>query len=463
MVFSSVLFIFFYLPIVLVIYFIVPEKFKNLVLFISGLIFYAWGEPKYVFLMLFTILVDFTCGFLVYKYLDRKYIARWFVAASVCFNIAILCYFKYTGFALTTINSLTGLSIHIPAIALPIGISFYTFQTMSYAIETYQGKVTWQRNFINYGAYVTMFPHLLAGPIMRYCVVEKQLEHHSVSGKMFTEGVERFLIGLFKKVLIANNIALIWDTVQASPTISTLSAWIGILAYTFQIYFDFSGYSDMAIGMGKMFGFIYPENFNYPYTSKSITEFWRRWHMTLGQCIREYIYFPLGGNRVGKLKQIRNLIIVWLLTGLWHGANWNFVLWGAFYGVLIICEKFFLLKFIEKLPNILQHTYTMLSVIVGWVLFTSTSASFSWKLLKAMFGFAPKIDSLGIFGLRTYLPLFVIAAVCSTPIALRSMEILRKKSIYGKAIWVAFYAAATFIAIAALVDATYNPFLYFKF
>ncbi len=463
MVFSSVLFIFFYLPIVLAVYYLVPVKFKNLVLFITGLIFYAWGEPKYVFLMLFSILVDFICGYFVNKYLDRKNIARRFVAASVCINLTILCIFKYTGFALNTFSTLTGLAIDIPVIALPIGISFYTFQTMSYAIESYQGTVTRQRNFINYGAYVTMFPQLIAGPIVRYCEIERQLASHPVNAAMFTQGVERFLVGLFKKVLIANNIALLWDSVQAAPAVSTLSAWVGILAYTFQIYFDFSGYSDMAIGMGKMFGFTYPENFNYPYLAKSITEFWRRWHMTLGQCIREYLYFPLGGNRVGKLKLIRNLAIVWLITGLWHGANWNFVLWGAFYGVLIICEKFFLLKLIEKLPVILQHAYTLLCVIVGWVLFTSTSASFSWTLLKAMFGFAPKLDALGIYGLKTYLPLFIIAGVCSTPLVWKTLERIRTKSILGKTVWATLFAAALFAAIAAMVDATYNPFLYFKF
>ena len=463
MVFSSVLFIFFFLPTVLAVYFIVPAKFKNLVLFISGLLFYAWGEPKYVFLMLFSILVDFTCGYFVNKYADKKNIARRFVAASVCINLSILSIFKYTGFALTTFSGLTGLAIDIPVIALPIGISFYTFQTMSYAIESYQGTVTRQRSFINYGAFVTMFPQLIAGPIVRYCEIERQLASHPVNAAMFTQGVERFLVGLFKKVLIANNIALLWDSVQAAPSVSTLSAWVGILAYTFQIYFDFSGYSDMAIGMGKMFGFTYPENFNYPYLSKSITEFWRRWHMTLGQCIREYLYFPLGGNRVGKLKLIRNLAIVWLITGLWHGANWNFVLWGAFYGVLIICEKFFLLKFIEKLPKFLQHAYTLLCVIVGWVLFTATSASFSWTLLKAMFGFAPKLDALGIYGLKTYLPLFIIAGVCSTPLAWKALEKIREKSILGKAVWVTLFAAALFAAIAAMVDATYNPFLYFKF
>jgi len=463
MVFSSVLFIFFYLPIVLAVYYLVPVKFKNLVLFITGLIFYAWGEPKYVFLMLFSILVDFICGYFVNKYLDRKNIARRFVAASVCINLTILCIFKYTGFALNTFSTLTGLAIDIPVIALPIGISFYTFQTMSYAIESYQGTVTRQRNFINYGAYVTMFPQLIAGPIVRYCEIERQLASHPVNAAMFTQGVERFLVGLFKKVLIANNIALLWDSVQAAPAVSTLSAWVGILAYTFQIYFDFSGYSDMAIGMGKMFGFTYPENFNYPYLAKSITEFWRRWHMTLGQCIREYLYFPLGGNRVGKLKLIRNLAIVWLITGLWHGANWNFVLWGAFYGVLIICEKFFLLKLIEKLPVILQHAYTLLCVIVGWVLFTSTSATFSWTLLKAMFGFAPKLDALGIYGLKTYLPLFIIAGVCSTPLVWKTLERIRTKSVLGKTVWAMLFAAALFAAIAAMVDATYNPFLYFKF
>lgn len=463
MVFSSLLFIFCFLPAVLTVYYLVPKKFKNLVLFISSLIFYAWGEPVYVFLMLFSTVVDFTSGLFVYKYRDRKHIARWFVAASVSINLFILCFFKYSGFLVSNFNALTGLAVHVPAVALPIGISFYTFQTMSYSIEIYKGQVPIQKNIIDFGAYVSMFPQLIAGPIVRYCDIAQQLQNHNVTLQGFTQGVERFLVGLFKKVLIANNIAMLWSAVEKSPTVSTLSAWMGILAYTFQIYFDFSGYSDMAIGLGKMFGFTIPENFDYPYMSKSITEFWRRWHITLGRWFKEYVYFPLGGNRVGKGKLIRNLSIVWLLTGLWHGASWSFVLWGAFYGALIIFERFFLLNFMKKWPDFLKHIYTMLCVTLGWALFASSSLSAAWRLIKAMFGFAPKVDDLGIYGLRTYAIIFIIAILCSTPLAKRGMERLRNKNAYGKIVWVILFAAAAFITIAALVDATYNPFLYFKF
>ena len=465
MVFSSLMFIFLFLPAVLVIYFAVPGyKAKNVVILISSLIFYAWGEPVYIFLIMISTVLDYTWGRLIGKYRETdKKRCRLFVACSVTINLLILGFFKYAGFLVGTLNSVTGLALSVPHLALPIGISFYTFQTMSYTIDVYRGDAPVQKKFLNFALYVTMFPQLIAGPIVRYCDIQSQLENHGFNSVDFSNGVRRFMTGLFKKVLIANNIAMFWDKVQAAPELSVLSAWLGIIAYTFQIYFDFSGYSDMAIGLGHMFGFTITENFNYPYISKSISEFWRRWHMTLGTWFKEYLYIPLGGNRKGKLKLVRNLAIVWLLTGLWHGASWNFVLWGGFYGLLIICEKLFLNKFLDRCPNILRHIYTMFCVIFGWAFFAPNTFAESGRLISAMFGAAPFADNLGIYGLRTYWLIFAIAFFCSMPIVKKLFTKLQNKGKAGKTIWVLLYAAGFFISIASLVDATYNPFLYFRF
>ena len=344
MIFSSLFFIFIFLPLVLVAYYLVPRKFKNLCLVLFSLVFYAWGEPIYVLLMIFTILVDYACGLCVARFIDRRGKAKLFITINIVINLALLGFFKYAGMLVGTFDAVTGLGLSIPEVALPIGISFYTFESMSYAIDVYRREAPAMRNIIDFAAYLSFFPHLVAGPIVRYEALQAQVLNRRETLEKFTEGTKRFLTGLFKKVLIADNLAILAERVQYLGTPSTLTAWMGILAFTFQIYFDFSGYSDMAIGLGKMFGFELPENFDHPYVSQSVSEFWRRWHMTLGGWFREYVYIPLGGNRKGRLCTVRNLAIVWVLTGMWHGASWNFAFWGAYYAVLIILEKLFLQK-----------------------------------------------------------------------------------------------------------------------
>lgn len=370
MVFSSLTFLLMFLPAVLIVYFAVPRRGKNAVLFIFSLLFYAWGEPIYVCLMIFSTVLDYSCGRLVEKYrgTSKQKIG---LIISICVNLGLLFFFKYTDFFIGTVNGVFGTSIPQLNLPLPIGISFYTFQTMSYTIDVYRGDAKMQKNIISFGAYVSLFPQLIAGPIVRYQDIADQLDERTHSFDKFGDGAKRFVTGLGKKVLLANNIGLLWSTISATEaaSLTTVGAWLGIIAFAFQIYFDFSGYSDMAIGLGKMFGFSFLENFNYPYISKSVTEFWRRWHMSLGTWFRDYVYIPLGGNRKGLPLQIRNIAVVWLLTGFWHGASWNFVLWGVFYGILLVCEKLFLLKWLKKVPSFVGHIYTMLTVLLGWVLF----------------------------------------------------------------------------------------------
>ena len=370
MVFSSLTFLMLFLPTVLLIYFAVPRQGKNAVLFIFSLLFYAWGEPIYVGLMIFSTVLDYTCGWLVEKYrgTSKQKIG---LLISVFTNLSLLFFFKYTDFFIGTINTVFGTDIAMLNLPLPIGISFYTFQTMSYTIDVYRGDAKVQKNILSFGAYVSLFPQLIAGPIVRYQDIADQLNERTHSFDRFGDSVKRFVTGLGKKVLLANNIGLLWDAISktAAENLTTLAAWLGIIAFAFQIYFDFSGYSDMAIGLGKMFGFEFLENFDYPYTSKSVTEFWRRWHISLGTWFRDYIYIPLGGNRKGLPIQIRNIAIVWILTGFWHGASWNYVLWGVFYGVLLMAEKLFLLKWLKKAPAFVGHIYTMFAVLFGWILF----------------------------------------------------------------------------------------------
>ena len=385
MVFSSILFIFAFLPIALGLYTLVPKQGKNLILLLVSLFFYAWGEPVYVFLMLFTIVFDFGMGIFMEKkpHLVRK---RIFIF-TVIVNLSFLFFFKYWGFLLDTINQLFSLSIPYTPLPLPIGISFYTFQILSYVVDIYLGKVPVQKNIVSFGLYVTMFPQLIAGPIVRYKDIDDQLSDRVMNQEKFGIGVERFIQGLGKKVLLANNIGYVWTLISAMDVgeMSVLTAWIGIIAFTFQIYFDFSGYSDMAIGLGKMFGFEFLENFNYPYISRNVSEFWRRWHISLGTWFREYLYIPLGGNRVAIPRLFLNLCIVWLLTGLWHGASWNFVIWGGYYGLILFTEKVFLNRLLEKLPTFIQHTYTLLLVVIGWVLFASPDMGFALSYLQVMF------------------------------------------------------------------------------
>ena len=471
MVFSSLLFLFRYLPFVLVLYFICPKKLRNLLLFVVSLIFYAWGEPVYVVLMIFSTLVDYTHGLLVarYKAAGNTRAAKMVVASSMIINLALLGFFKYYDFLAGTVNSLIGTTLPLTGVALPIGISFYTFQTMSYTIDVYRGDAEPQKNIISFGAYVALFPQLIAGPIVAYKTVADQLNNRVEDTDKFAYGIKRFTAGLGKKVLLANSAGVIWDTIKVMDTSSlpVLTAWIGILAYTFQIYFDFSGYSDMAIGLGNMLGFRFLENFDYPYMSKSITEFWRRWHISLGSWFRDYVYIPLGGNRKGLAKQIRNICIVWLLTGLWHGANWTFVLWGAYFGVLLIIEKMFLLKALKKAPAIVGHIYTMFFVIISWVIFALDDMKSVTGYIGAMFGAGGALyDKTSLYLLSTNIILLVILALASTDIPAKLgnslVDRLGEKPLSAVVQNVVF-AAVILISTAYLVDATYNPFLYFRF
>ena len=461
MVFSSLLFLFIFLPIFLMIYYVTPRGLRNFILFIASLIFYAWGEPVYVLIMIFSTLLDYTVGRVIDRYRTHKLIPKIALAVSVCGNLGMLGFFKYADFFIENVNNFLGLDINLLKIALPIGISFYTFQTMSYTIDLYREKIRVQKNIISFGAYVAMFPQLIAGPIVTYQTVEKELGERTETIEQFSEGVMRFIEGLAKKVLLANNIGLAWETMKAVPegSLTLVGAWFGIIAFALQLYFDFSGYSDMAIGLGKMMGFKFPENFNYPYLSKSVTEFWRRWHMTLGSWFREYLYIPLGGNRVSKLKFYRNLMIVWFLTGFWHGAGWNFVLWGLFFGVLIIVERMGLLKALEKCPAFISHIYLLFVIMISWVLFSLESGSQIMMYLKAMFGIGEGglISTETLYNLSNYGLTLLIGVVFATPLMNRLKERLKPWMLY------VFYVVMLVLSTAYLVDSTFNPFLYFRF
>ena len=461
MVFSSLLFLFIFLPLFLMIYYVAPKPLRNLILFIASLIFYAWGEPIYVMIMIFSTLLDYTVGRVIDHYRQHKYIPKMALAISVCGNLGMLGFFKYANFFIENLNNFLGLDINLLKIALPIGISFYTFQTMSYTIDLYRGKIGVQKNLITFGAYVAMFPQLIAGPIVTYETVEKELNKRTETVEQFSEGVMRFIEGLAKKVLLANNIGLAWETVKMMPEnqLTLVGAWFGILAFALQLYFDFSGYSDMAIGLGKMMGFKFPENFNYPYLSKSVTEFWRRWHMTLGSWFREYLYIPLGGNRVSKPKFYRNLMIVWFLTGFWHGAGWNFILWGVFFGILIIIERMGFLRILEKSPTFISHGYLLLVVMISWVFFALESQTQIVMYLKAMFGMgdAGLLNTETLYHLSNYGFMLLIGAVFATPYMNQLKKYLRPWILY------IFYAAILVLSTAYLVDSTFNPFLYFRF
>ena len=472
MVFSSLLFLFRFLPAVLILYYIAPRKLRNVILLLFSLFFYAWGEPKYVFLMLFTITMDFFIG----KGIDKakkegnQKKAKRFLMISILVDLSILGFFKYADFLIGTVNTLTGAGIPLLGIPLPIGISFFTFQTMSYTIDVYKGSTEVQKNWIKYGTYVSMFPQLIAGPIVQYKTIAEQMEHRKENTSDFSEGIHRFMIGLGKKVLIANNIGALWDAIAVLPVdgLTAGTAWLGALAYTFQIYFDFSGYSDMAIGLGKMFGFHFLENFNYPYISKSITEFWRRWHISLSSWFKEYVYIPLGGNRCKIAKQIRNILVVWMLTGIWHGANWNYVLWGCYYGALLLIEKLVLKKVLNRLPGIIQRIYTMFFVVIGWIIFKCEDMADGISYLKAMFGgFGQGLwNNETIYLLGNYAVLFVLAILGSTMLPKKAAGVVlggRKRTWAENVIYIAFYAVIFFVSVAYLVDATYNPFLYFRF
>lgn len=473
MVFSSLLFLFRFLPAVLAVYYIVPRSFRNLVLLLFSLVFYAWGEPVYIVLMLASILVSYLGGIAVdnRKRSGNEGGAKAALAISSVISLSLLGFFKYADFAIGTVNSITGAGFDLLHIALPIGISFYTFQTMSYTIDVYRGEARVQKNIISFGAYVTMFPQLIAGPIVQYKTIDEQLRSRQETSIQFAEGINRFMLGLGKKVLLANNAGALWNSISAM-TVSELpaaTAWMGLAAYTLQIYFDFSAYSDMAIGLGHMFGFRFLENFNYPYISKSITEFWRRWHISLSTWFRDYVYIPLGGNRVNRLRHIRNIFVVWLLTGIWHGASWNFVVWGIYYGVLLLIEKFLIGKYLKKIPAFFQHIYCMFFVMLGWNLFVFDDMGAGLGYMRALFGGYGQgfLNQETIYLLYNNMILLVLLILGSTQIPKklggRICAAFQGKDTVLIIIKNVFYAAIFLLSVAWLVDASFNPFLYFRF
>lgn len=469
MLFSSSVFLFLFLPAVLFVYYALLRKsrvLQNVLLLGASLLFYAWGEPKFVVIMMLSIAANWLFGLAAYRTRTHKKAARGILAAAVAFNLSILFVFKYLMFTLGNINTLFGLSITVPLITLPIGISFFTFQAMSYVLDVYRGKGVLQKNPLYVGLYISFFPQLIAGPIVRYETIAEEIRHRRETLDDFSAGVTRFVVGFLKKVLIANTMAVIADTAFDAGVPSVAFAWLGLFAYAFQIYFDFSGYSDMAIGLGRMFGFHFLENFNYPYISKSISEFWRRWHISLGTWFRDYVYFPLGGSRVNsKARLVFNLFVVWFLTGIWHGANWTFLLWGLMYFALITAEK--LSGFEQKLQRVpwLKYLYTMAFVLFGWVLFRAADLSSAAVYFKALFGLAgnPLTDNAFSLHFSRYFVFLAAAAVFSTPAAPALRKKLPQNSVTVELLLFAATAAAFVIAVSFIVKGSYNPFIYFNF
>ena len=467
MVFSSIVFLYLYLPITLIVYFMTPARLRNVWLFIVNLIFYGWGEPVYIILMLLSILLNYGAGIIVGKYrVEKNRTAQRVLVLNVVLNIALLVFFKYFDFLIESLSILPFCSKLKPlGISLPIGISFYTFQAMSYPIDVYRGETKYQKSFLKFGTYVALFPQLIAGPIVRYTDIAQSLEERHIDIARVAKGIRRFIIGLGKKVLLANNIGQLWDVYNSMSLdqLTVAGAWLGAIAFTFQIYFDFSGYSDMAIGLGEMLGFTFLENFNYPYISKSITEFWRRWHISLSSWFKDYVYIPLGGNRKGLKRQIINILIVWSITGLWHGASWNFLLWGLYYGILLMVEKLFLYEKLKKVPAWMGHVYAMLLVVIGWMVFAIEDIHKLMGYLGIMFGAggAKILSPQVIYYLQNYSVVLIVLFLASLPTG---------KKIYGKIkepvknIFEPFAIALVLIVCTAyLVDSTYNPFLYFRF
>lgn len=461
MLFSSIPFLFYFLPVVLAVYFLVPLAWRNAVLLAFSLLFYAWGEPRYVILMIFTILLFYICGIAIEKSGSRKGRRVW-LAVSAVISVALLGIFKYADFFIGSLNSVAGTDLPFLRLALPIGISFYTFQCLSYTIDVYRGTVAAQKNLISFGAYVALFPQLIAGPIVRYVDVAQQLEYreHSVDQAML--GARRFLIGLSKKILLANQFGQLTEIFRSSAEKSVLFYWLYAVAFMLQIYFDFSGYSDMAIGLGKIFGFHFPENFDYPYLSRSVTEFWRRWHMTLGGWFRDYVYIPLGGSRVSRLRWVFNILVVWMLTGLWHGAAWNFVLWGLLYAVFLLLEKW--TNGIHKLPGILRHSYVLLVVLLGFVLFNAADLAQAAEDIGGLFGVGgkPLVSAESLYYLRSYGILLALGILGATPVVRRAAVRLSEKRL-GAVAESGALILLLIICCAYLVDGSFNPFLYFRF
>ena len=462
--FSSLPFLFGFLPLTLALYFAAPPRWRNLVLLLTSLVFYGWGEPVYLGIMVLSILIDYTHGLLVERYRSRDKLARWFVAESVILNLGLLGFFKYWDFFAENLSRLPGITLPALGLPLPIGISFFTFQTMSYTIDVYRRDAPAQRDIVAFGAYVTMFPQLVAGPIVRYREVAAELKERVNTTADFAAGAGRFTVGLAKKVLLANSIGALWDAELAAQSAGMLTAfggWLGIAAYGFQIYFDFSGYSDMAIGMGRMLGFHFPENFARPYTAASVTEFWRRWHISLTTWFREYLYFPLGGSRRGTARTVRNIFIVWLCTGFWHGASWNFILWGLHFFLWLMLEKYLLKDFLQRLPRWLRHAYTLLVVFAGWGIFAMEDLSVCGGYFRVCFGGGALWSAVDGYYLRTYAVLLVLLTVGSANTVKAVWERLPERA--REALAPVLMLAGLVLCTAYLVDGSYNPFLYFRF
>jgi alginate O-acetyltransferase complex protein AlgI len=470
----------------MIVYFFASDKIRNVLIFITGLLFYAWGEPFYVCLMLLSTAIDYTAGRLMAKYDDDNKKRKICLIVSVCMNVGLLAIFKYSDFLIDSFNGVFGTSITNPVVLvnkalnslyplglnekrveLPIGISFYTFQSMSYTIDLYLRNIKVQKSFLNFASYVSLFPQIVAGPIVRYEDVANELESRTVNIAKISAGIGLFVKGLAKKVLLANNIGIVWTQIKAMDysTISVATAWLGIIAFAFQIYFDFSGYSDMATGLGKMLGFEFTKNFDHPYISKSISEFWRRWHITLGSWFRSYVYIPLGGNRNGNFKTYRNLFITWALTGLWHGASWNFILWGLFFGVLIIIERLGFGKILEKLPSAVSMLYTFVMVLFGWVLFDTDTLADAGRYYAAMFGAGGSlVDSYARYTIASNAVMLTLCILISGGLGSRLISFCEEKNKRASAVaGVAVKIGGLLICTAYLVGATYNPFLYFRF
>ena len=466
MVFSSISFLYYFLPILLLIYFLVPSKFRNLVLLIFSLIFYFYGEPKYIWILILSCAINYIFGLLIEKNLDKKR-AKTYLVLSVIVNLGLLCYFKYANFFIENINSLFKTNMSLFNVVMPIGISFFTFQTLSYVIDVYKKRVKASHNFLDFATYVCLFPQLVAGPIVRYSTINEELKTRKVSFELFGEGVKRFIIGLAKKVLIANVIGEMCNILLDLPNLTVLSYILVSIGFTLQIYFDFSGYSDMAIGLGKMFGFNFLENFNYPLIASSVTDFWRRWHISLSSFFRDYVYIPLGGNRVNKIKFIRNILIVWLLTGFWHGAAWNFIIWGLFFGVFLLLEKFFYKNFLDK-HKIIGHIYTLFLVIISFVIFNANSFDYIINFMKSLFGFnnLEFANKEVLYYFKSYFVVIIISIIAATPLLKNIINKLKMKKGLGKVLdvlEVLYYLILLFIVTAFLIDASFNPFLYFRF
>lgn len=467
MLFSSIPFLFYFLPCVLILYLIAPKCLKNTVLLLLSLVFYAWGEPRYVIWMLLAITLGYIFGLLIERFKEKKRISKLFMILSVASSLAMLGYFKYVDFFIGNFNAITGLSIPLLKIALPIGISFYTFQILSYTVDVYRGNVAAQKNPIDLAAYVALFPQLIAGPIVRYSDVAEQLKSRTHTLEKTVLGARRFMIGLGKKILIANILGELCDTFRASDDKSVLFFWLYAVAYSLHIYFDFSGYSDMAIGLGKLFGFDFLENFNYPYISASITEFWRRWHMSLGSWFRDYVYIPLGGNRVSRMRHLFNIFVVWMLTGFWHGAAWNFIVWGLFFAVLLMVEKLWLLKYLKK-SRVLSHIYVVVLIIISFVIFDASSMGQAFSYIGSMFGAGgyPLVSTEFLYYLRSYGVVLILGIIGATPLPKKLWNRIAATGIGSNIMTFAEPIALSALLLccsAYLVDGSYNPFLYFRF